>query len=295
MSAAATESPHAASPLADRCALPAGFYHLTLVATFLAGADIRLRPVPGLPNFSLLELIVIPTALAMIMEMMLRPRMAASVRIYRRNRPLAWYVGYAGFASVVGLARSSDSLQAFHDLVPAFALYALVVVTVDTRARLTGLLVTCLAAAISCLGLALLQLATGGFYIVSRSENIESKLDLVGEAVSHAATGLLAHPNGLALYLLPVALFLVVGAWRGFGTHRRSSPALAIVLIATIIVLNLTYAKGVFAWLVAGVLFLALPRRLDRGRVWFARIVPVVGNAVLVWRSVDAFLQGELQ
>jgi hypothetical protein len=278
-----------------RPALPAGFYHLTLVATLAMVIEVRLRPLPGLPNLSLVELIVVPAVLALLAERTLRPRQTASLVIYRWNRPLVWYVAYAGLASLVGLLRSSDSLQAYHDLVTSFGLYVLVVVTVDTRARLAGLLAANLGAAIVSLGLALLQITTGGFYLLPRSENIDSKLDLAGEVVGNVAAGLQAHPNGLALYLLPIAVFLVVGAWRGFGAKRQPSLALAVVLAVTLVVLQMTYAKGVYAWLVAGVVFLALPRLLDRWRFWIALVFPFLGIAFLVWLSISAFLEGDLQ
>jgi hypothetical protein len=286
-------SPGAAA--SERDALPAGFYHLALLAVFVAAFDLRLRPVPGLPSLSLVEMVAVPTLLAAFAEMSLRPWMAVRRSFYRPNRPLVGYVGYAGLASVVGLVRSDDSLQAFHDLLPAFALYALVVLTVDTHARLRGVLVASFAAAIPGIALAVLQVATGGFYLVPLSENVEAKLDLAGDVAGNAATGLLAHPNGLALYLLPIALFLAVGAWRGFGRERRLSPALAAVGAVTFFVLAMTYAKGVYAWLVAGLLFLALPRRFERRRFWIALLVPVVGIVVLVWISIYAILQGDLQ
>jgi O-antigen ligase len=284
-----------AAPASVPSALPARFYHLTLLAALVSVIEIRLRPLPGLPSFSLLELVAIPTLLAVLTEMVLRPRMAASLTIYRENRPLAWYVGYAGLASVVGLVRSSDSMQAFHDLFPAFALYVLVLVTVDTRARLMGFLATNLAVALPGLGLALLQSATGGFYLLPRSENIEGKLDLAGEVASNAPTGLGAHPNGLALYLLPIALFLAVGAWRGFAKDRRSSLAVTALLVATIIVLKAAFARGVYAWLTVGTVFLVLPRWFDRWRFWIALIAPFLGIALLVWLSVYSLLQGDLQ
>lgn len=284
-----------AAPAPEPGTLPAGFYHLTLVAAFVAVIDVRLRPLPGLPSFSLPELIAIPTLLAVIVEIWHRPWVAAKLSIYRRNRPLVWYVGYAGLASLAGLVRSGDSLQAFHDLFPAFALYVLVLVTVDTHARVIGFLAVNLAAAIPGLVLAILQIFTGSFYLVPRIENVQSKLDLAGEAAHNAPTGLLAHPNGLALTLLPIALFLVVGAWRGFGNQRRQSPALVAILAVTLVVLMLTYAKGVYSWLAAGVAFLVLPRRFERWRFWIALIVPFVGIAFLVWLSIYEILQGDLQ
>jgi hypothetical protein len=285
------ESTTCAPPAAERSLLPAGFYHLTLIATLLSVAEVRLRLLPWLPSSSLYELIVIPTILAMITEMVVRPRLAARLGIYRQNRPLVWYVGYAGFASVVGLVRSSDSLQAFHDLFPAFALYALVLVTVDSRARLIGLLATSLAGAIPALGLALLQHATGGFYLIAPSESTEGKLDLVGEATLNAPTGLLTHPNSLAHYLLPIVIFLAMGAWRGFGKAPR--PSLGLVLAAALLVLDSTNAKGVYAWLAAGLVFLALPRPFERWRLWIALIAPLVGIILLISLSLHFFLQGD--
>jgi hypothetical protein len=295
MTPASTSSGSRVRPISDESSLPAGFWYLTLIATLVSVVEVRLRPVSGLPSVSLLELIAIPTALAVAVEMALRPRLAARLSIYRHNRPLVWYVGYAGLASVIGLVRSSDSLQAFHDLLPAFALYVLVVVTVDTPARLIGLLATSLAGALPGLVLALLQIATGGFEIVALSKNIDSKLDLAGEAATNAPTGLLPHPNGLALYLMPIALFLAVGAWRGFGKDRRPSLVLAGLLIATLFILDMTYAKGVYAWLAVGIAFLALPRSFARWRFWIALLVPVVVIVFLIWLSVFAFLEGDLQ
>jgi O-antigen ligase len=230
----------------------------------------------------------------MIAELLARPRLAASLRMYRCNRPLVWYVGYAGLASVVGLARSSDSLQAFHDLVSAFAFYILVVVTVDTRARLLGLLATALAGALPGLGLGLLQVATGGFYLVPRSENVEAKLDLAGDAIRNTPTGLLPHPNGMALYLMPIALFLVVAVWHGFGDHRRRL-VLGGLLATTLFILKMTYAKGVYSWFAAGVVFLVLPRPFHRARFWIALAITLVGIALLIYLAIAAVLSGGTQ
>lgn len=286
--------PAALPPAVDGSALPAGLYHLTLVATLLSTADLRLRP-PGLPSFALVELVVVAALAAVVAELALRPRLAGRLGIYRHNRALAWYVGYAGLASAIGLVRSSDSLQAFHDLFTVFALYALVVVTVDTRARLIGLLAANLAGALPGLLLAAMQVTVGGPYLMPRSENIDSKLDLAGEAARNVPTGLMAHPNSLALYLLPIALFLAIGAWQGFGERRRSSLALAAILAVALVVLKTTYAKGVYAWLTVGMVFLVLPRRVDRWRLALALAIPLAGVCALVWLAVDAFLRGDLQ
>lgn len=292
--AATTDELRGAAP-AERSALPAGFYHLTLVAVVVSVIEVRVRPLPGLPSLDLLELIAFPTCLAALAELVARPQIAPALALYRHNRPLAGYIAYAGFAALVGLARSSDSLQAFHDLGTAFALYALTVNTVDSLPRLLGVLAAGLAGALPGLVLALVQIATGGGYVVPRSANIEAKLDLGGDVARNVPTGLHAHPNGLALYLLPIAIFLAVGAWRGFGDCRRPSRALGAILALTLLVLKMSYAKGVYAWLALALAFLALPRRFERARFWIALGVPFAGIAILVWLAVDAFVRGDLQ
>jgi O-antigen ligase len=57
----------------------------------------------------------------------------------------------------------------------------------------------------------------------------------------------------------------------------------------------MTYAKGVYAWLAAGMLFLVLPRRLAGWRFWIALVAPLVGITLLVWLAIDAVLRGDLQ
>jgi hypothetical protein len=277
-------------------ALTAGFYVLTVLATFLSTAELRIRPLPGLPSFSTLELLVYPALLCMLAEAMARPRFAARLReLPAANRPLALYVGYAALASILGLGlgRSSDSLQACKDLVAAFGLYAMIFATVDSDARRLGVLGAALAGAALQLGLALLQAATGGPYLVELSENIDAKLDFAGDTVTQVPTGLFAHPNGLAILLLPVVLFAAVAAWSGLGKIRRASLGMAGVLAVTLVVLKATYVKGVLAWLAVGLAFLVLPRRFDRWRAALAAGVVVGGVTALTWLSIRAFLDGE--
>ena len=279
----------------DGRVLTRGFYQLTLVAVFLtAAAEIGVRALPGLPTLSLLELVVIPAALCLIVEILCRPRLRALSRAcYRRNRPVVWYSGYAALASLAGLGRSLDTLRSFHELAIAGALYVLVCLTVDDEARMRRLLAAALAGAMVNVGLAVLQIGAGGPYIVPVSENIDAKLDLAGNVAGHLVTGLFNHPNGLAVFLLPVVLFLLAAAWAGFHTARRRGPLMAALLALALLVLARTYAKGAYAWLAAGGLALVLPRRFDRHRAWLAMAVAVAGVATLTWVSLDAFLEGD--
>lgn len=281
----------AASALAS--ATP-GFYTLTLLATLLSTTELRLRPVPALPSFALVELVIYPVVLCLLAEAMLRPRFAAHLRaLHRANRPLVWYVGYAALASFLGLSRSSDSLQACKDLVAAFGLYTMVLVTVDSHHRLLGVLLAYLGGASLHLGLAILQGEGGGPYLVPLSENIDAKLDFAGNFATNIPTGLFAHPNGLAMLLLPVTLFTAAAMWPGFGRARRFGPIMAGTLVVTLFVLKTTYVKGALAWLAAGFVLLVLPRRLDRWRAAIAACAVVGGIAGLTWMALAAFLDGE--
>jgi O-antigen ligase len=286
--------PSGSDPALRESALTAGFYALTVAATFLSTIDLRIRPVPGGPSFAIVELVVHPILLCLLAEAIARPRFAARVgELFAANRPLVLYVGYAALASIIGGARSSDSLQACKDLIAAFGLYALIVLTVDSHARQLGILIAFLCGALVHIGLAVVQAQTGGPYLVPLSENIEAKLDFAGNLVTKIPTGLLAHPNGLAILLLPVALFSIAATWPGLGWVRRPSIAMACTFAMTLLVLKLTYVKGVFAWLAAGLVFLVLPRRFDRWRTALAVGAVVGGVAALTAMSLQAFLEGE--
>lgn len=292
MTTATSEWP--AAPRSDDERLPAGFYQLTLVACFLTTLELRPGRLPGMPSFTILEILLYPVALCLAAELAVRPRLRDRLRsLHRRNRAIAWYAGYAGVASLLGLSRTSETLQVFKDLIPALMLYALLYLTVDSRARLVGALVAHLASALLTVALGLSQIATGGPYLVERSENIEAKLDLAGNTVDQIVTGAFAHPNGLAIGLLPAALFLVVATWPGFGPRRRLSLAMAGALGSVLLVLQAAFVKGVYAWLAAGLVLLALPRRLDRWRFAASIAAVVIGVVGLTWLSIEAFLEGE--
>jgi hypothetical protein len=277
-------------------ALPIGYYQLTLLAVVLqSAAEIHLRASASLPSISLVELIVVPALAAVIVELQVRPRLRArAAALVRENRWIAWYGGYAAIAAIAGLVRTPDTLQTFHDLFVALALYALIGLTIDEPARLRGLLIAALAGASINVGFAALQFAVGGPYPVTLSENVEAKLDLGGELAATLPTGLFNHPNGVAMFLLPVVIFLGVCTWRGFAARPRRELAIAALLVPVLFVLQKTYAKGVYAWLAVGVVFVVLPRRFDRHRVWLALASVVAGITALTWLSLDAFLRGDL-
>lgn len=292
MTTATSEWPAAAR--SDESRLPAGFYQLTLLACFLTTLELRPGRLPGMPSFTILEILLYPIGLGLGAELLLRPRLGERLRaLYRRNRAIGWYAGYAGAASLIGLSRTSETLQVYKDLLPGLILYALLFLTVDSRERLVGVLSAHMASALVSVGLGLCQIVAGGPYLVERSENIESKLDLAGNTVGQVTTGAFAHPNGLAIGLLPAALFLVMATWPGLGPRRRFSVAMAAVLAGVLIVLQAAFVKGVYAWLLAGLVLIALPRRFDRWRFAASVAAVVVGIAGLTWLSIRAFLEGD--
>ncbi len=288
-----SDAPLGVGPAAEPSPLTAGFYQLTLLGALLSTVEVRLRVTQGLPSLSVAELVVLPVLLCVLVELSLRPRLTARFAwLYRQNRPLAWYAGYAGMAAVVGLSRSGDGLSAFHDLLCALSLYALIALTIDTHARLLGLLLVNLAGVLLSVGFGLLQITTGGPYVLPRSEIVDGKLDLAGNVAQIVPTGLYAHPNAFVM-LIPVVLFLLVAMARGLGHRRRHAAVLLGVIGAMFVVLGMAYVKGVYAWLLAGVAFLLLPRPFDRLRFCIAVFVPVAGIVALIWISVDSFLEGE--
>jgi hypothetical protein len=289
------DAPSTSKSASDDRVLTSGYYQLTLTATILAGAEVRVHASGSLPSVSLLEIVVVPAFLCLLAEILYRPRLREHARVlYGRNRLVVWYGGYAAVASIVGLVRTSDTLQSFHDLFVALGLYALVALTVDNLTRLRGLLAAALAGAMINVGLSLLQIGLGGPYLVPLSKNIDAKLDLAGEAAAKLPTGLFSHPNGLAMFLLPVVLFLLVAAGTSFGTSVRRGPRMVALLAPALVVLDMTYAKGVYAWLAVGACFLVLPRKLDRHRAWMALAVVIGGITALTWYSLDAFVEGDL-
>jgi O-antigen ligase len=151
-----------------------------------------------------------------------------------------------------------------------------------------------LAGAMVNIGLALAQVVAGGPYPVPLSVNIDAKLDLSGEVAANLPTGLFNHPNALAVSLLPVVLFLLVAVGVGFRAARRRAPLMVALLAPALVVLDLTYAKGVYTWLAVAACFLVLPRRLDRYRAWLAVAIVVAGITGLVWYALAAFLDGDL-
>jgi hypothetical protein len=284
----------APAPIAGPSPLSAGFYQLTLLAAFLSTIELRLRPLDALPSTAIAELVVFPAFLCAVAELLLRPGLGGRVRaLYAQNRALAWYGGYAALAAVAGLTRSSDSIQAFHDLACALALYVLVSLTVDNQARLAGLLLANLGGALLGLALALLQIRMGGPYLLPRSEIVDEKLDLAGDVVQNVPTGLFAHPNGFILWV-PVLLFLVVAIRRALARREDSALPLIAIVAAMGFVLKMAYVKGVYAWLAAALCTLLLPRRFDRARLPLALLMPVAGITALTWFSVHAFLDGEV-
>lgn len=280
--------------VAPRSPLPPGFYHLTLVAVFLTTSELRPPRLGGLPAFTVLEILLYPAAMCLAAEALARPNLVAHLgALYRRNRVLCWYVGYGALAAVIGLSRTTETLQTYKDLAVGVVLYALVFLTVDSPARLGGVFLANLSGSMLSVTLALSQIATGGPYLVDRVEAAEAKMDLTGDAVGDVPMGIFAHPNGFTIALMPTILFLLVAVWPGFGRLRRAGWPALVPLMATLFVVGLAYVKGVYAWLFAGAAVIFLPRRFDRWRLHLSVGLVLGGVAALTWVGISAYLEGE--
>lgn len=274
--------------------LTPGFYILTLVLAFISTTEIRVR-VAESPSFTLLELGIYPASACFIAEMLLRPRLVERLRqLYWRNRAIAWYAGYAALATLIGLVRSPDTLKIFKDLFPALVLYVLVYLTADSHGRVLGLLAACLAGALLSVGLGLSQIAFGGPYVAELSMHLEAKQDIAGNAIDQVPTGIFGHPNALGALLLPVAIFLICSTWPGYRSSRRLGLGSLAILTVTLFVLQMSFVKGVYTWLAAAIVFLAIPRWLDRWRFPIAMVTPFVGIIALTWLSIHTFMEGDM-
>ncbi|MEO8843493.1 MAG: O-antigen ligase family protein [Kofleriaceae bacterium] len=264
-----------------------GFFYLAVLLALCVTLPFRIRA--GI-SVALSDLVAFPAAACLVVEAL----RSLSVRrqlseLYRSNRVVYWYMGWTLFTAVVGLVRSTDVAQNVKDLVPAFVLYSLVGLTVDRRSRLRALLIaTGLGLGCNAI-LGIMQGTLGGPYVTATSPGLEGKLDLSGNLLAHAPVGLLAHPNGLAILLLPAALFLI--ALLRTKSEWRTPLVSALLVVGFVFVL--AQVKGAFAFLAVGVLLVFLPRRWERARLSLGLILPAVAIVAIMWFTITRFLEGE--
>jgi hypothetical protein len=261
--------------------VPAGFFHLTVLLTIAVTLPLHMRLAVDL---ALADLIAFPAAALIVLEAVRRAAVADRVRVlYRSNRMVFWYFGWAGAAAVVGLTRSADSLKAFKDLIPPMVLYTLVGLTVSNPRRLHVVIWAALPGLLCHIALAASQALIGAPYVTAVSESLEWKMDIGGEFLENFPVGLFAHPNGLALFLIPRTLFLV--ALLGSASARARFSILALLLVDGWVLWQ-AQVKGAYAFIAMGFLLLFVPRTWERRRFILSLVLPVLSIAMILWFTV---------
>jgi len=246
------------------------FYHLTLLLVFVTTGDYRLRfDIAGLPSFTPTEIltysmVALHAGRAGFNNSLWKEELTVS---FVENRGVFLYFGWAAIASIVGLlVRSSYGLQMFKDLLPSLFIYFFVVRYVSDLQRIKTLLIVYIVGLFINLSFATSQIFFNAPRPVEMSEAANLKMDFSGVVANNIPTGLMAHPNGLAMLLLP-AIILVITALI-FRLYTGKIFNLLLVLFLTILIFVLAYAhtKGVYAWIIIGMLLLFVYNYLRRWR-----------------------------
>ncbi len=270
-------------------------YHLTLLVVVAATVDYRFfADVPGLPSITLLEIAALVAVILSTALLRGRPGIRQrAYRVVRSNQMVFGYLGWITLATLANLAWSSVPVATLKDLLAGFVLFFLVALSVRDANEARGVLAIYLLGAMVQVFLGASQILWGGPRLIFMGENVEYKTDFDGSFIDigFIPTGFFTHPNGLALFILPVVLLMLVHIVYGrFSLHKRLG--LALMLALSLFVGLHTQAKGAIIWLVIGITILVLPDAMARwrGRVGLAAML----GGILAIVIVSAWLYQEM-
>ncbi|PWF40435.1 O-antigen ligase family protein [Massilia glaciei] len=265
------------------------FVALMVVA---AGIDVRTRDIGiGGPASNPLEALLLVAFALLLADAVVFGHQPARMleSAWRSNRFAVLYFGWAGLAGFFGIYQlSSLSFFVFRNLFPAFAAYVFLTFSVRRARDLRLLLTVFLIAAGPNLALGLSQYFFDGPFPVRMNAASAIKMDIDGTLVRSAVAGLFNHPNGLAIFLVPVLLTAFGLAVSRAPTGIRLRLFAGAVLAATMLLLYLSKAKGAWAWSLFGIMVLLAPRVLLAFRhAWVAHLLAVgAGIAALTTASL---------
>lgn len=261
---------------------------LVLCCIFAAGLDVRFKDIAGKgPASNLLELLMVVIFLFMLADTAVQKYHVSSVlsTAWRANKFIVCYAVWAMAASLIGVAYFPLSLFVFRNLLPAFVFFAIATHAVRRNSDLSLILIVFIISAVPNMVLGLSQLAFGKPYPIPLNLAAAVKMDVDGTYVKIAVSGLFNHPNGLAVYLMPIFLAALgllfskvpMSGWIRFG-----------LLLAMIIggaLLYATKAKGAWLWAAFGVFVLLWPKFLIRSRygawlMWVAVVILITAAVV---------------
>lgn len=269
---------------------------LTLLLVFTSTLNIRfLKNIEGVPSFELMELVAYVILLVIFANFAIDPPLTIN-RIrgaYGENRGVFWYFGWTGFASSIGgLLGSTDALRAFKDLIPCFVLYLLILICArDVKEYRAVLFSYYLGAVVNAL-LGVSQGVIGGPYPVPPNEGTAFKMDAEGNFVTNVATGLFTHPNALAIFMMPIGIYVIAALL--FRLYQGPFTLLLLVSMFPVFIFAMiaTYAKGPIAWTLLGLALFLLPNFLKRWRFSIAICAVISGVVMMVFLGIEMYEAG---
>ena len=265
-------------------------YCLTWVAIFAAMLDYRFfANVPGAPSITILQLTSLVSLLVLVVLAATKPAaLKGTWVIAREGRWVLMYFFWVGVAALWGVLQSNyESAAHAEDLLPGLVLFVLVILSVHSRGDLQGLLTAYKMGMVIEVVLGACQAVFGAPRPVPLAEVAQWKTDLSGAVLAvpeKLPAGLLMHPNGYALFLIPFALLLTAGLFYQQRRNVGRRLANACLLLCLYLVLWRDYTKGAYAWMALGSALVLLPPAFSRARTafgWFILFGGVVSLSVL--------------
>lgn len=252
------------------------FHHLTIFLVLIATVDYRFfANMPGVPSFTLLEIIAYVAAACFIGRLIARPKAGLHIHYIVQNNPalsayFLWIIGVA----LINLSWSSVPAATVKDIVPGIVLFFFISMTVKEHKHRRQVIAAYLIGSLVQVFLASSQVVFGGPRPVPIAAVASFKQDISGGVVSieNVATGLFMHPNALALFMVPLALLILAKIIRSPKMHRLM---LAPLLLVVLFVIWHAQVKGAFVWLIIGAAVFILSFRFGQWRAqvgWVALI-----------------------
>jgi hypothetical protein len=275
----------------------AKFFDLTALLVFSIMIDYRFfQGEGGIPGFTLTEVVGYGMFFLLFCLFCFRkgPGAETVLTVYRSNRPLMMYFVWLFFAALLGIvvASSYEGFWLFKDSIPSLLVYSFVILYVKDTEQLKKVLWIYIIGASIGFMLGFLQGNFGRFYVVEENWASPYKMDISGYAVSgNLVRGFLTHPNGFAGFYLPAVILIVVSLLKGL--FRGDARKLFLFSLVPVILFDYyyTYAKGAWAWLLFGLFFLFLPKKLGKYRHPIAWISLPAGITFIVIASITEFFR----
>lgn len=240
------------------------------------------------PSFAVTELAAFLALLLLFLDTVVRPRATGWLisQSFEANKWVMIYFAWCWAMAWVGLTRSAEAFFAFRNLFPSLVVYTFVVSGVRTIREVKIVLWVVIAGALLNLGLGAIQKVHGGPYPNALHASVMIKMDLEGGFVTNSPTGFFVHPNGLAVFLIPINLFLVHA---GLFLVRSSWARIGCLLLAVFgfAIHWFTYTKGAVLWALVATALLFLPRWSAPKRLAAGWVVLVGLIAAIVLLSVE--------